>query len=651
MHFKHPEILWALLFLMIPVVIHLFRLRKFRHMPFTNVRFLQEIQQKNRKSSRLKKWLVLASRLLLIAALVLAFARPYTQKNAAALKKAETVIYLDNSFSMQAGGAQGELLAQAVRDLLASPPEGDVSLFTDNSSFSQTPLSEIKQELLQLGYSATPLSPENVILRGKNLLGSDTVTRKNFILISDFRGWAPHTIPGNDTLVNYYPVVLRAQHNDNIVLDSVYLSDTEGHSLELSVLLSKNDSTGLTLPVSLYNNDTLVAKTAATFEESNTAETLFRIPEDGLVNGKVLIEDQGLSYDNTLYFSINPREKVRTLIIGDVPDQYLRRIFTEDEFDVQTAATAQLDYSAVSGQDLIVLNEPENIPVSLVRAVHAVHQEGSPVLVIPSEKIPLAELNNLFRDLNTGIASPLRTGGAEKARKKVTDIQFAHPVFRGVFETTVRKTDNFLYPEARPVFNIDSRGGKILGFEDGSSFLAEKDHVYFFTAPLNGEFSDFRNSPLIVPVLYNIGRTALPAPALYYQTGITGTISSRKPVQTTGEDIVSLHQEHRSLIPQQRSFPEKIQWNTSREVPGKDGPYQLKYGDSLLQYISFNYNRNESKAALPPPMAGNATPGYSWESTALEIKNAGSIRELWKWFVIFALVFLITEILLLKYFK
>jgi hypothetical protein len=43
MQFKHPEILWALLLLLIPIIVHLFELRRFKKTPFTNVKMLQKV--------------------------------------------------------------------------------------------------------------------------------------------------------------------------------------------------------------------------------------------------------------------------------------------------------------------------------------------------------------------------------------------------------------------------------------------------------------------------------------------------------------------------------------------------------------------------------------------------------------------------------
>ncbi|NNF81477.1 MAG: hypothetical protein HKM99_01920, partial [Flavobacteriaceae bacterium] len=114
MQFKQPEILYALILLLIPIIVHLFQLRRFKKVPFTNVEFLKTVTKQTRKSRVLKKWLVLATRLLMLAAIILAFAQPFTSENEEALTESETVIYLDNSFSMQAKGDRGELMRRAV---------------------------------------------------------------------------------------------------------------------------------------------------------------------------------------------------------------------------------------------------------------------------------------------------------------------------------------------------------------------------------------------------------------------------------------------------------------------------------------------------------------------------------------------------------
>ena len=122
MQFKYPELLWALLLLLIPILIHFFQLRRFKKTPFTNVKFLKKVVSESRKSRSIKKWLLLCSRLLLLAALILAFAQPFFA-NDLALKEKEIVVYLDDSFSMQGKYNNESLLGSAVQELIREFPK------------------------------------------------------------------------------------------------------------------------------------------------------------------------------------------------------------------------------------------------------------------------------------------------------------------------------------------------------------------------------------------------------------------------------------------------------------------------------------------------------------------------------------------------
>ena len=120
MQFKNPELLYALFLLLIPIIVHLFQLRKFQKEYFTNVAILKKAQLQTRKSQLIKKWLVLLTRLLLLTAIIIAFAQPYFSKTNSFNTEKETVIYLDNSFSMQAKGNNGPLLKRAIQDIITS---------------------------------------------------------------------------------------------------------------------------------------------------------------------------------------------------------------------------------------------------------------------------------------------------------------------------------------------------------------------------------------------------------------------------------------------------------------------------------------------------------------------------------------------------
>ena len=115
MHFLYPAFLFALASLAIPVLIHLFNFRRYQKVYFSNVQFLKEIREQQSSRRNLKERLILASRLLALLFLVLAFARPYIPGpqvvNAGKLKVAS--VFIDNSYSMQTLSREGSLLDEA----------------------------------------------------------------------------------------------------------------------------------------------------------------------------------------------------------------------------------------------------------------------------------------------------------------------------------------------------------------------------------------------------------------------------------------------------------------------------------------------------------------------------------------------------------
>ncbi|RLD23518.1 MAG: hypothetical protein DRI70_09280, partial [Bacteroidetes bacterium] len=169
MQFKYPELLWALFLLLIPIFIHLFQLRRFKKTPFTNVKLLQKVVSESRRSNSLKKWLLLATRLLLFTALIIAFAQPFFAKEIA-LQDKETVIYLDDSFSMQAKADQRTLLSNAVQELIKSVPANNIfSLFTNTKEYKNVNLKDIQNDLLTIEATPKQLDLEEIYLKASSL--------------------------------------------------------------------------------------------------------------------------------------------------------------------------------------------------------------------------------------------------------------------------------------------------------------------------------------------------------------------------------------------------------------------------------------------------------------------------------------------------
>ncbi|MEP5934770.1 MAG: BatA domain-containing protein, partial [Winogradskyella arenosi] len=356
MHFKHPELLYALFLLIIPILIHLFQLRRFEKVTFTNVKFLQAVKLQTRKSSQIKKWITLFTRMLLLACIVLAFAQPFIPKTTAFNKAQETVIYLDNSFSMQAKGRNGSLFNEAVQDIINSIPETEsISLYTNTETFRNTSLKTLKKDLIQLEFAPNQLSYEAAYLKGKQLFLDQGDTSKHLILVSDFQQQAKALQFEADSTVQVTLVQPQINDRSNISIDSVYISNTSAETIDLTVTLSNQNTPVDNVSVALYNDDILSSKSAIALDKET--EVIFTMPYNEEINGRLSIEDSGLEFDNSFYFNINAKPKIKVLAINeDAEDAFLKRIYTNDEFDYQSAALDRLNYKLILDQNLIILN-------------------------------------------------------------------------------------------------------------------------------------------------------------------------------------------------------------------------------------------------------------------------------------------------------
>ncbi|WP_179347869.1 BatA domain-containing protein [Winogradskyella pacifica] len=641
MQFKNPELLYALFLLVVPILIHLFQLRRFQKVEFTNVKFLKSVKLQTRKSSQLKKWITLLTRMLLLACVIIAFAQPFIPNTEDFNDTQETVIYLDNSFSMQANGRNGTLLNETIQDIINTLPEDEsISLFTNDATYRNTTVKALKNDLIQLSHSPTQLNYDAIYLKGKQLLSNQSAATRNLVLVSDFQQTETPLNFENDSTIQLKLVQPKSTLATNISIDSIYVSNSTAETLDLNVKLSSATAAIENVSVSLFNDDVLLTKSAVDIE--NDAETTFTIANNKLINGKLVIDDAGLQYDNSFYFNINSKPKIKVLTINEnADDSFLNRIYTDDEFDYKSFKINTLNFNLIPEQNLIVLNELNAISNALKTALIAFKNDGGKLVIIPSNNIDLETYNQIFSDLNINAF-----GNQNPNKKQITSINYDHPLLANAFYS---KVTNFQYPKVEKSYGFSSNSNAVLSYEDGSPFLVGNTNAYAFSSALNSENSNFKNSQLIIPVLYNMGLQSLKLSKLYYTIGQPNTIAIQTAIGQ--DDILTLDLDETSVIPLQKTYSKSVVLETE-DFPNIAGILNVKNKETILQNLSFNYNRVESNLSYYDlSTLNNATVDHSLETTINTIKSSTNVNALWKWFVIFALAFLIVEMLLLKYLK
>ena len=645
MQFKHPELLYALFLLVIPIFIHLFQLRRFKKLEFSNLDFLKRVRIKTRKSSQLKKWLILLTRMAIFSCIILAFSQPFSASKSALKNDKELVIYIDNSFSTQLIDTKGVSLQTHLQKLYSQDfYDYKINWLTNDFSKRNTSAQNFKKDILTINHSQRQLSPKEVIIKSNQLFSTkNNNSEKRIIYISDFQSKSEFPeVPDGITLDI---IALKYQEVSNINIDSVFIANTNIASVNLKVIITGQGLIPETVPISLYNKNKLIAKTAVNFGQDINSikkkEVVFEIDNNEKFEGKLEIIDPNLKFDNNLYFSTNLRKKIKVLEIGNTDNNYFKRIFKENEFNFTQQGSKSLNYTNFSSQNFIILNELEQIPESLVTAIKLYTDQGGSLLIIPSSNAIIEEYNQLYATLELGAILNFN-----KKEKKITKIEFENPLYKNVFE---KEIINFQYPIVNSFFNLNSSLQKVLSFEDSKPFLLRKNHIYTSTAAINLKNSNFQNSPLIVPTFYNMAKQSLALPKLYYEIGKQNLYSIS--ISLKQDEILKISDSLNTFIPLQQTKKNQVNIATENN-PSNAGNYSITKDDIVIDKVSYNFDRQESILTYSNPNNWDNTNLYNnvgdlFDNIALDNK----INSFWKWFVILALLFLLIELVILKFYK
>jgi len=641
MQFKHPEILYFLFLLVIPILVHLFQLRRFKTVYFTNVKLLKELQTQTRKSSKIKKWLLLVTRLLLLTFLIIAFAQPYFKHQNTTKKGNELIIVLDNSFSMQAKGSKGELLKRSIQELLEELPENQsFSLLTNTELYWDTDIKSIQKELQNLNYSALPFQLDYLL---NQVEIKKKLVPKDYIIITDAiqaESKKAIELAQNNSVYFIQP---KAENLSNVSIQNVVISQVMDQFYELKINLQSFGSKKREIPLSVSSSEKNLATTLVQIDKPNT-EIKLTIPKKD-IQATIHIEDQSLAYDNDFYLSISKPEKVALLAIGSLAENnFLDRIFTAEEFHFKSTELKTLDYNQIENQEAIVLNELDDLPLALGTTLKAFYEKGGTIILIPNKNNTPSTLNNFVANFGS-----LKYGMLSSTEKQITTINFSHPIYQAVFKN---KVTNFQYPKVKSSFGL-SGNTAVLQYEDQSIFIGSSTNqlgnFYAFAAPINKQNSNFQNAPLIVPTLYNMGQNQSKTGINAYTIGENQSLLLETVL--TKDEAVAIQNNDYSFIPLQQILNTKCKL-TFGDYPEKAGNYEVIKDEESLKKISFNFARTESDiTAINSGIFDTFTKVNNIATVLNDLASERSSSEIWKWFLFGTLLLLCTELLIQKLIK
>lgn len=682
MQFLFPGVLVGIFAISIPIIIHLFNFRKYKTVYFSNTQYLKSIKQNSESRNKLKHLLILLARILTIIFLVMAFSQPFIPDQTKVDTAANKVIgiYVDNSFSMEAESKYGKLFDVAKKRAIEISKSFNsatkfIFLTNDKKVFHNHLVnrSQLQDFIEQAQTSPNFITLSEIVNHFNNnvaiTLNNLNVPKKLFI-ISDFQTNIVdfHKVE-NDSLLSMVLLPLSTQNTSNVYIDSCWFETPyRKYQAEENLtirLINTSDKSYQNIPVSFYINDSTRAFTSMNLEpnSSNVKSINYTNASKGIMNCRVEIEDYPIIHDNKYYFTYRIADEISILSINDnFESKNLDVLFGLDNyFDYAAYALKNVDYSQLTNFDVIILNEIDELTDVLINQTLKYVKDGGKLVIIPSQHSKTDSYNLFLSAINGNLITDKDTGEVF-----IDKVNFLSDIYAKSFENT---TDEHIYPKIKNYFKNASftRNNSISLIQSKNNFSLLtatnyfKGEVFMFYFPHLLNKNTFAIHPIYIPTFYNIALNSKSILPLSFVIGedksfelslSSESIDNILSLQNTGSDF--------EFIPRiENTIPLKIYLQDQLTEAGN---YNIKSEEKVVEAVSFNYDKKESDLKVlsideirKESELNNLTNVQfiqnSNQTIEYDLERINQGTQLWYYFVLLALIFVLIEVLLVKFMK
>ena len=684
MSFVHPGYLWFLSLLAIPIILHLFHFRRFKRFYFPSLKYLKEQEQEKKSVKKLKRLLILCARLLVFAALIFAFAQPFF-KQAALTKNGipVTAIYLDNSLSMSAKGTEGELLSEAreIAKNIISKSSGNTRFFIVTNGFlgierelhSKATAMEVIDKII---LNKAPRAMEQVLQWQREYLNRyhreiAGISKVNSVYISDFQ-------KSTGTLSNYkheqtpwneqaYIIQCLPQNSDNLFVDSVWMDNPvhkPGQSCKVNFRVKnvgRNDVADVPVTV-LFDGKTRMTNLTINAGSSATSHMFFTPTNPGYIEGKVSVADRNITFDDDFYFTNELSKEGHVVIInGEFGESSTEKVFlTEPFYTVEACTEFSFNKRLLNQADLLILNGINELPSGIISDISSFLAQGGSVFCIPGSDIKLTDYTQLLKTVGlSGYNGKVTTGN------QLSEISYASKFFNGMFD---KQQKSLNLPLLKSVYSLrdyrQANAEVLLKLRNQLPLMLavkQKGMFYLLNTDLSKANGGFTANALFPSLLLRSAELSLRSLPSYFTIGSAGVLEI--PSNANQDEPLTLNSTSETFIPKQIISDGMVRLQLNQPELNEritEGFYTVK-SSQVLGKLAFNLNRSESNTALQSQDALK----FQFEQAGFSNVSIQRMRDgnssfefsmekpssFWRTFVLLAILFLLIEMALLKFWK
>ena len=528
MTFLNPFVLFGLAAAAIPILLHLLNLRKLKTVEFSTLRFLKELQKTSIRKLKTQQIILLILRTFIVIFSVLAFSRPTVKSTLPSIgthAKSSIIIVLDNSLSMDITDEDGNRFSKAKKltsEILGALEEGDEMAFIPLSSliknrkrsFSRN-FAWLKEEIDHCSVNPATASLNDGLRAAQGLLDASLHVNKEIYILTDLQQQEIHSLELDsiklfDDKTSVFLLPSSESNNSidqNISIDTaifisrVYAKDKP---VELQTKLynsSVSDAKGIIVSV-LFNGERGAQRTVDIGAGSYINVSLQGIPHTtGLIKGEIQIENDVLESDNHRYFSFIISSAPKVALIGNQLET--------DFISISIAPHASLlkSYSAnqsasVHFEDFDLLILATTLSQTEMQRIDAYIQNGGSVMFFPSSTESIAVQQQFFSGM--GLGPIIFQEFSESNPGICISADRQHPILQGVFKGF--NSESGLGDSPKIIKALCSQAGQSIISMQGGSFLNEirrgEGKVMYCAVPPSPAWSSFPFTGLMPTIIY-----------------------------------------------------------------------------------------------------------------------------------------------------
>lgn len=672
MSFSNPTFLYAFSLLAIPIAIHLFNLRKFKKVAFSNVALLQWIKVTTQASSQLKNLLLLLCRILAFSMLILAFSEPGFKETP--IRTSSTVgIAIDNSPSMSRKGSEGVLLQEAMvfaRRIVEAQPENTsfVVQSIGGESMSKRVLS--KSEAISVIEQLKPVKGSLTVSQMINKIKGISSDRAGSIyIISDFqKSTSALTSLRADSSLSCNLVPVTGAEGQNLAIDSAWFDSPthlKGGEEHLGIRLRNyggRDAETVGIRISVNNQPAALTSVEVPANGQVNTQVIFRNKSAGIQHMKISIDDASLIFDNDFYVSYVVNDKQRIyLLAANQAESPIGRLFESDsDYELQRFSPSSVNYQTLRNEGTLFVEGLPSLSSGLITIITEKLKRGHSVCLVPPRNADLRSYNQLMASVNAHRLSAPDTG-----LSRLQKLEVNHPFFKNLFDRVPQEIDlptySYLYAQDKALSQA------LLTTQSNQAFFSltpvGEGSLFTLYSPLDDQSTNFAAHGLFTPLMLRVSENNGYRQVLYATAGqqdalrVGGSVLDKDPelslIEVSSPNAVS----HR---PEVRRLPDAMQLFIGN-LDLQAGNYELRDGaNQTLMALGVNTPANESdiRGYTPEELEETAektgafsvsdkSPEHLYASLQGQLNRA----KLWPWFIAAALLFVVLEICITRWLK